>query len=111
MSATSVFDTVLFGNIFGTEEVRECFSERSYVAHMIEAECALAKAEEIEGIVPPGTAAAIRDHSDVAKIDWKLLAARTEIVGYPVLPLVEQMATWVPESKSTFKTSIFISSY
>ncbi|KAH6697000.1 L-Aspartase-like protein [Plectosphaerella plurivora] len=102
MSATSVFDTVLFGNIFGTDEVRECFSERSYVAHMIEAECALAKAEEIEGIIPSGVAAAICKYSDVAKIDWPLLAARTEIVGYPVLPLVEQMATWCPESKAGY---------
>lgn len=97
MSSATVFDSVLFGNIFGTEEVREAFSERAYVAHMIEAECALAKAEEAEGIIPAGVAAVIREHSDVSKIDWKLIAARTEIVGYPVLPLVEQMASWCPE--------------
>lgn len=97
MSAATVFDSKLFGNIFGTEEVRQCFSERSYVANLIEAECALAQAEAAEGIVPAAAAKAIREHSDVSKIDWHLLAARTEIVGYPVLPLVEQMSTWVPE--------------
>ncbi|KAM0323240.1 hypothetical protein ACHAQA_008831, partial [Verticillium albo-atrum] len=59
MSATSVFDSVLFRNIFGTEEIRECFSERSYVASMIEAECALAQAEEDEGVIPSGVAATI----------------------------------------------------
>lgn len=97
MSAATVFDSKLFGNIFGTDEVRKCFSEQTYVANLIEAECALAQAEEDEGIIPSGVAHVIRKHSDVSKIDWDLLAARTEIVGYPVLPLVEQMSKWVPE--------------
>ncbi|CCF46239.1 hypothetical protein CH063_15054, partial [Colletotrichum higginsianum] len=79
MSAATVFDSTLFGNIFGTEEARQAFSERSYVANLIKAECALAEAEEAEGIVPAGTAAALREHCDVSKIDWQLLAARTEI--------------------------------
>lgn len=99
MASATVYDSVLFGNIFGTAEVRECFSERQYVANMIEAECALAQAEEDEGVVPAGTAAKIRAHSDVKSIDWQTLAARTEIVGYPVLPLVEQMSKWVPEEQ------------
>ncbi|KAL2202884.1 argininosuccinate lyase, partial [Sarocladium strictum] len=102
MSSATVFDSVLFGNIFGTQEVRECFSERSYVANMIEAECALAEAEEAEGVVPAGTAAVIRKHSDVSKIDWQLLAERAEIVGYPVLGLVEQMSSWCPEEQSGY---------
>lgn len=97
MSAATVFDSTLFGNIFGTEEARQAFSERSYVANLIKAECALAEAEEAEGIVPGGTAAVLREHCNVSQIDWQLLAARTEIVGYPVLPLVEQMSKWVPE--------------
>ncbi|CAH0002543.1 unnamed protein product [Clonostachys byssicola] len=102
MAAATVFDSVLFGNIFGTEEVRECFSERSYVSRMIEAECALAQAEEQEGVIPTGVSSVIREHSDVSKIDWQRLAARTEIVGYPVLPLVEQMSKWVPDSESGY---------
>ncbi|TEA22546.1 Trans-aconitate decarboxylase 1 [Colletotrichum sidae] len=91
MSAATVFDSTLFGNIFGTEEARQAFSEKSYVANLIKAECALAEAEEAEGIVPAGTAAVLREHCHVSKIDWPLLAARTEIVGYPVLPLIEQI--------------------
>ncbi|EOD52367.1 putative argininosuccinate lyase protein [Neofusicoccum parvum UCRNP2] len=102
MSATSVFDSKLFGNIFGTEEVRQCFSERQYVANLIEVECALAQAEGEEGIIPASAAAVIREHCHVSKIDWDLLAARTEIVGYPVLPLVEQMSKWVPEEVSGY---------
>ena len=92
-------DSVLFGHIFGTAAVRECFSERQYVANMLEAECALAQAEEDEGVIPAGTTAKIRAHSSVEYIDWEQLAARTEIVGYPVLPLVDQMSGWVPEEQ------------
>jgi 3-carboxy-cis,cis-muconate cycloisomerase len=104
MAAATVFDSVLFGNIFGTKEVRECFSEHCYVANMIEAECALAEAEEAEGVIPAGTATVIRGHSDVSKIDWDLLAARAEIVGYPVLGLVEQMASWCPAEQGQLRT-------
>lgn len=102
MSAATVFDSQLFGNIFGTKEIRACFSETSYVARLIEAECALAEAEEEEGVIPKGTAATIRAHSDVGNINWPVLAEKTEIVGYPVLPLIEQMLSWVPEEAGRF---------
>ncbi|KAH7015644.1 L-Aspartase-like protein [Ilyonectria destructans] len=102
MSAATVFDTVLFGNIFGTEEIRSCFSEHAYVTNLIEAECVLAQAEEDEGVIPSGVASVIREHSHVSKIDWPLLASRAEIVGYPILGLVEQMSEWVPEDKAGY---------
>lgn len=91
-----VFDTTLFRDTFGTREILECFLERSYVSKLIQAECALAQAEENEGIIPAGIAAAICGHSNVSKIDWPELAAKAEVVGYPILGLVDQMATWVP---------------
>ncbi|KAK2590078.1 hypothetical protein QQS21_012239 [Conoideocrella luteorostrata] len=97
MSAATVFDSVLFRNIFGTEEIRECFSEHAYVARLIEAECALAQAQEDNGLIPAGVAGTIRQHSNVTKVDWPLLAQRAEIVGYPILGLVEQMSKWCPE--------------
>ncbi|KAJ4204312.1 hypothetical protein NW767_004504 [Fusarium falciforme] len=102
MAAATVFDSTLFGNTFGTEEIRECFSERSYVSKLIEAECALARAEEDEGVIPQGTASVIQKHSDVSKIDWPLLAQKAEIVGYPILGLVEQMASWVPQQEAGY---------
>ncbi|KAL6916549.1 hypothetical protein ACHAP8_007030 [Fusarium lateritium] len=102
MAAATVFDTVLFRDTFGTSEIRECFSERSYVSNLINAECALAQAEEDEGIIPTGTAKIIRELSDVSKVDWPLLAKRTEVVGYPILGLVEQMAAWTPHQQAGY---------
>lgn len=108
MSSATVFDSTLFGNIFGTEEIRKYFSERAYVSKLIEAECALAQAEEDEGVIPTGTASVIRENSHVSKIDWKLLAERTEIVGYPILGLVEQMASWVPHRECKQSSCVFL---
>lgn len=87
MSATTVFDSVLFGGTFGTQEPRGLFSERAYVSHMIDD-------EEAESIIPASAADAIRQHNDVFRVDWRRLTARTTVVGYPVLPLIEQMAEW-----------------
>ena len=108
MSAATPFDSVLFGNIFGTDEIRQCFSEKSYVVAMIEAECALAQAEEDEGVIPAGVASVIKEHSDVSKIDWPALAEKTEIVGYPVLALVQQMSSWVPPEQGIATCYIFM---
>jgi adenylosuccinate lyase len=105
MAAATVHDTSLFRDTFGTEEIRECFSERSYVSKLIEAECALAQAEEDQGVIPSGTAKVIREHSDVSKIDWPLLAKRAEVVGYPILGLVEQMASWVPHQQCKYTST------
>jgi adenylosuccinate lyase len=106
MAAATVHDTSLFRDTFGTEEIRGCFSERSYVSKLIEAECALAQAEEDQGVIPAGTARVVREHSDVSKVDWPLLAKKAEVVGYPILGLVEQMATWVPHQQCKYTTTI-----
>ncbi|KAF5695660.1 3-carboxy-cis,cis-muconate cycloisomerase [Fusarium denticulatum] len=108
MAAATVHDTSLFRDTFGTQEIRECFSERSYVSKLIEAECALAQAEEDQGVIPSGTAKVIRENSDVSKIDWSSLAKRAEVVGYPILGLVEQMASWVPHQQDILASQLQI---
>ncbi|KAK7415052.1 hypothetical protein QQX98_006190 [Neonectria punicea] len=65
-------------------------------------ECVLAQAEEDEGVIPPGVAAVIRQHSDVSNIDWSLLSSRAEIVGCPILDLIKQMSEWVPGDKAGY---------
>ncbi|GKU12024.1 unnamed protein product [Fusarium langsethiae] len=49
-----------------------------------------------------GAAKIIRELSDVSKVDWSLLAKRTEVVGYLILGLVEQMASWVPHQQAGY---------
>lgn len=91
MSST-VFDSLLFRDMFGTAEMREVFSESGLVGCYLEAEAALARAQARIGVVPTDAAAAIDQAARSIEIDYDLLRHETEIVGYPILPLVHQLS-------------------
>ncbi|QOZ12444.1 3-carboxy-cis,cis-muconate cycloisomerase [Bradyrhizobium sp. CCBAU 51765] len=90
-ASTTVLDSMLFRDAFGTPEMREVFSDVATVARYAEVEVALAKAEAKCGVIPQGAAAAIAARTDVAAFDFDLLRQETDVVGYPILPLVHQM--------------------
>src|SRR5437660_576967 len=90
-SATTVFDSILFRDAFGTPRMREVFSDFSLVSRYAEVEVALAKAEARCGVIPQEAADQIAARTDVAALDFDLLRQETDIVGYPILPLVHQM--------------------
>jgi len=50
--ATTVIDSALFRDAFGTPRMREVFSDRALVSRYIEAEVALARAEARCGVIP-----------------------------------------------------------
>ncbi|GKQ51403.1 adenylosuccinate lyase family protein [Bradyrhizobium sp. Ce-3] len=91
-TSTTVLDSVLFRDAFGTSEMREVFSDLRLVARYAEVEVALAKAEARCGVIPADAAAEIAKRTDVAAFDFDLLRQETDVVGYPILPLVHQMA-------------------
>src|SRR5438445_2305423 len=90
-ASTTVLDSMLFRDAFGTPQMREVFSDVGLVARYAEVEVALAKAEAICGVIPQEAADAIAARTDVAALDFELLRQETDIVGYPILPLVHQM--------------------
>src|SRR6201991_4257355 len=90
-TATTVLDSVLFRDAFGTAEMREVFSDVALVGRYAEVEVALAKAEAKCGVIPQEAAEEIARRTDVTAFDFDLLRQETEIVGYPILPLVHQM--------------------
>jgi 3-carboxy-cis,cis-muconate cycloisomerase len=90
-SSTTVLDSFLFRNAFGTRAMREVFSDFSVLGRYAEVEIALAKAEARCGVIPAEAAEAIAKCTDVAALDFDLLRRETDIVGYPILPLVQQM--------------------
>ena len=91
-TATTVFDSILFRDAFGTPAMREVFSDLSLIARYAEVEIALAKAEARCGVIPADAADEIAKRTDVAALDFDLLRRETDIVGYPILPLVHQIA-------------------
>jgi 3-carboxy-cis,cis-muconate cycloisomerase len=91
-ASTTVFDSILFRDAFGTPAMREVFSDVSLISRYAEVEVALAKAEARCGVIPAEAARAIAERTDVAALDFELLRGETDLVGYPILPLVHQLA-------------------
>src|SRR6187399_196677 len=91
-TSTTVLDSILFRDAFGTPAMRDVFSDVALVARYAEVEVALAKAEAKCGVIPQDAADQIAARTDVAALDFDLLRQETDVVGYPILPLVHQMA-------------------
>ncbi len=96
--ASTVFDSALFRDMFGTAEMRDVFSDEALVGRYLEAEAALARAQARVGAVPKEAAVAIDLASRSLKIDYDKLRHETEIVGYPILPLVHQLSAAAGEA-------------
>jgi 3-carboxy-cis,cis-muconate cycloisomerase len=91
-TATTVLDSLMFRDAFGTPAMREVFSDYALVGRYAEVEIALAKAEAKCGVIPAEAAAAIASKTDVSAFDFDLFRQETDNVGYPILPLVHQMS-------------------
>ncbi|EHY61161.1 hypothetical protein HRR83_000921 [Exophiala dermatitidis] len=100
--AVSALDSRVFRGLFGTEEIRQVFSDEAYVRQMIEVEAALARAQSTVGVIPAEAGQAITDSLSNAYIDFERLSNETEIVGYPVLPLVRQLVMQTPEDMAKY---------
>lgn len=91
-SSTTVLDSILFRDAFGTPAMRQVFSDRTFMARCVEVEVALARAEARCGVIPEAAAGEIARLSNAETLDFEHLGRETDIVGYPILPLVHQLA-------------------
>jgi len=92
-----VVKSEIYGDMFGTADMRGLFADRTILGLYLDVETALARAQAKLGLIPEEAAKAITDAADVDRIDMERLSDRTQIVGYPILPLVEQLSTWAPD--------------
>ncbi|MCW5693447.1 MAG: 3-carboxy-cis,cis-muconate cycloisomerase [Pseudolabrys sp.] len=90
-SASTVIDSILFRDAFGTAAMREVFSDRALIERYVEVEVALAQAEAKVGVIPKDAAAEIAAKADASKFDGDKLREETDLVGYPILPVVHQL--------------------
>src|SRR5262245_4734880 len=89
--ASTVVDSILFRDSFGTPQMRAVFSDHALIERYVEVEIALARAEARCGVIPKEAAKEIASRSSAATFDFDHLRHETEIVGYPILPVVHQM--------------------
>ncbi len=97
-TATTVLDSILFRDAFGTPRMREIFSDYSLISKYVQVEIALARAEARCGVIPAAAADEIAARSKADALDFDLLRHETDIVGYPILPLVHQLSRMCGES-------------
>ena len=90
MPATAI-DSAVFRNIFSTEAMRRVFSDENRVQKYLDFEAALARAQARLGIIPREAAEEIVHHCNVGEIDFVKLERETARIGYPVLPVVQQL--------------------
>jgi len=89
---STVIDSAIFRNMFGTEAMRAVFADETLVQKFLDTEAALARVQARLGIVPDWAAAEITAKARAELIDLDRLRAETEVVGYAILPLVHQIA-------------------
>lgn len=90
--ACTVLDSLLFRDAFGTPAMRAVFDDEALLGRYIEVEVALARAEASCGVIPAEAAVEIAARCDLAGLDRDLLRVETDNVGYPILPIVHQLA-------------------
>jgi 3-carboxy-cis,cis-muconate cycloisomerase len=95
--AIGVLDSAIFADMFGTPAMRGVFGDEAFLARCVEVEAALARAQGRLGIITAEagdaiTRAASALTSGRRALDFARLKKETETVGYPILPLVRQLA-------------------
>lgn len=88
----TVTQSSIFKDMFGTAAMRAVFNDAATLRRYVETEVALARVQARLGIIPQAAADAIAARADSSRLDLAVLKEETEIVGYPILPLVRQLA-------------------
>jgi 3-carboxy-cis,cis-muconate cycloisomerase len=86
------FDSAIFRDAFGAPAMRAVFSDEAAVRRWVEVEVALAAAEARAGVIPEAAAEAIRAGARPEAIDLAKLKVETDLVGYPIVGVVHQLA-------------------
>ncbi len=89
---STAFDSGIFRDVFGAPAMRAIFSDAAVAARWVDVEVALAEAEGRVGVIPAEAARAIKERARRDAIDLARLKTETDLVGYPIVGLVHQLA-------------------
>jgi 3-carboxy-cis,cis-muconate cycloisomerase len=84
-------DSPIFGALYGTDEMREIFSDSALLRRMLEVEATLARVEAELGVIPADAAAAIVRAARPECLDPAALRESARLVGYPVLGVAKAL--------------------
>jgi 3-carboxy-cis,cis-muconate cycloisomerase len=88
---STYLDSAIFRDVFTTPAMRQIWSDENRVQKYLDFEKALAVAQARLKIIPQEACDEIVKHCDVKDYDMAKLKEATERIGYPVLPVVQQL--------------------
>ncbi len=89
----STIDSKIFRDIFSQDDMRKIFSDQGRVQFYLDVEAALAKTQARMGMIPQQACDEIVRNCKSELFDFDKLKSTTELVGFPVLPVVEQLVS------------------
>ena len=89
-NATAI-DSAIYRDIFSTDAMRQVWSDQTRIQRYLDVEKALAVAQGKLGVIPQEAADEIAKQCDAGQQDFAKLKSATEHIGYPVLPVVQQL--------------------
>ncbi|CAO3607223.1 unnamed protein product [Cunninghamella echinulata] len=88
---SSIVDSHIFKDIFGTSSMRNIWSDKTRTKYYLDWEIALAKVQSELDIIPKEAYELIQRMAKVENMGMNELKKNTELIGYPVLPVVQQL--------------------
>lgn len=98
----SVFDSLIYGRLFGDDDIAAPFGDREQVRAMLRVEAALARAEARAGLIPRDAADRIASVAQSLDPDPAALAGGTAANGVPVTALVAILQEAVGREASAY---------
>ncbi len=95
-------ESQIWGSLYGTDEMREIFSDRTHLQCMLDVEAALTRVQAQLGLVPAHVAAAITTAARVENLRLEQIAASTRTVGYPVVGVVKELGRVAGEEAARY---------
>jgi len=89
---SSIIDSVYFGSAFGNPVVYKIFSDEGRFGAWLEVEAALARAQSRLELIPKAASDNINEAAKVQNLDIVAMTEEYQKVGFPILPLVHQLA-------------------
>jgi 3-carboxy-cis,cis-muconate cycloisomerase len=90
--AVSPIDSSVYGGLFTTPAMRAVFADEARLQRMLDVEAALARAQAKLGLIPADAAREITAKADVSRFDLAAIGKGTELVGYPIVPLIKALS-------------------
>ncbi|QVL50119.1 MAG: adenylosuccinate lyase family protein [Thiocapsa sp.] len=90
--AASLIDSLYFGDTFANPAMRHVFSDEARFRSWLDVEAALARTQARLGLIPVSAAEEISREATIERLDLAAMKAEYERVGFPILPLVHQLA-------------------